>query len=61
MKCPLCQTPTDRNWRPFCSASCADLDLVKWLRGSYAIASHEPEDIEQAQQQLCERLDKPNL
>lgn len=60
MTCPICQAPTDRKWRPFCSARCADLDLAKWLRGSYAIASHEPDDREQAQQEISESRDKPH-
>jgi endogenous inhibitor of DNA gyrase (YacG/DUF329 family) len=36
-KCPLCGKPTDIGFRPFCSKRCADLDLHRWLSGSYAI------------------------
>ena len=39
--CPLCQQPADALHRPFCSRRCAQLDLGKWLTGSYAIPSHE--------------------
>jgi uncharacterized protein len=28
-------------YRPFCSKRCADLDLGRWLNGSYAIPVHE--------------------
>ena len=39
--CPLCQQPVEALYRPFCSRRCAQLDLGKWLTGSYAIRSHE--------------------
>ncbi len=39
--CPLCQRPAEILYRPFCSRRCAQLDLGKWLTGSYAIPSHE--------------------
>jgi endogenous inhibitor of DNA gyrase (YacG/DUF329 family) len=35
--CPMCEKPSDRTFYPFCSKRCADLDLGKWLNGSYAI------------------------
>jgi uncharacterized protein len=37
-KCPICRQPTDPELRPFCSRRCRDLDLARWLQGSYAIA-----------------------
>jgi uncharacterized protein len=37
MACPICNRPTDKAYRPFCSRRCADVDLGKWLTGSYAI------------------------
>ena len=37
MSCPICRKPPDPNYRPFCSRRCADVDLGKWLTGSYAI------------------------
>ncbi len=42
MSCPICQKPTEKPFRPFCSRRCADVDLGRWLNGSYAIASDEP-------------------
>ncbi|MCD9147943.1 DNA gyrase inhibitor YacG [Pseudophaeobacter flagellatus] len=48
MNCPICSAPTAPSHRPFCSKRCADQDLLKWLNGSYAIPSNDPEDIEKA-------------
>ena len=36
-KCPICSRPTEQAYRPFCSRRCADVDLSRWLRGTYAI------------------------
>jgi endogenous inhibitor of DNA gyrase (YacG/DUF329 family) len=44
MACPICAKETDQKYRPFCSKRCADIDLAKWLSGSYAIPSAEPLD-----------------
>lgn len=35
--CPICGKPTLQDYRPFCSKRCADIDLGKWLGGSYSI------------------------
>ncbi|MGB3554074.1 MAG: DNA gyrase inhibitor YacG [Jannaschia sp.] len=48
MTCPMCEKPTDAAYRPFCSRRCADVDLGKWLNGSYAVPSTDPDDAEQA-------------
>ena len=37
MSCPMCKKPSEKAFRPFCSRRCADLDLGKWLNGSYGI------------------------
>ena len=37
MNCPVCQKPTDKAYRPFCSKRCADVDLGRWFNGSYAV------------------------
>jgi endogenous inhibitor of DNA gyrase (YacG/DUF329 family) len=31
-------------FHPFCSKHCADVDLNRWLKGSYAIPAVEPPD-----------------
>ena len=37
-KCPVCEVkPVDPKFKPFCSKRCADVDLSRWLKGSYAI------------------------
>ena len=35
--CPNCGKPQVETWKPFCSKRCADVDLARWLKGSYAI------------------------
>ncbi len=47
MACPICNKPTEKAHRPFCSVRCADVDLGKWLSGSYAIPSTDPDDADQ--------------
>jgi uncharacterized protein len=43
--CPNCRKPSVERFRPFCSARCADVDLNRWLSGSYAIpATGQDED-----------------
>ncbi|MEO1639075.1 MAG: DNA gyrase inhibitor YacG [Pseudomonadota bacterium] len=58
MPCPLCDKPTETAFRPFCSKRCADLDLVKWFSGSYAIPSAGEEDPEELDQALREAEEK---
>lgn len=54
MGCPICEKETDAAYRPFCSKRCADVDLAKWLGGSYAIASTDPDDLDD----LADALEK---
>jgi hypothetical protein len=42
--CPICGKPTDVKVKPFCSKRCADVDLHRWLSGSYAIPVTEDEE-----------------
>ena len=35
--CPECGRPSVREHYPFCSSRCRDIDLNRWLSGSYAI------------------------
>ena len=51
MSCPICGEPTVQSYRPFCSKRCADLDLAKWLNGSYSVPSEDQEDLENALEQ----------
>ncbi|WP_120631820.1 DNA gyrase inhibitor YacG [Ruegeria sp. EL01] len=43
MSCPICGEDTVTQVRPFCSKRCADIDLAKWLNGSYAVPSQREE------------------
>jgi endogenous inhibitor of DNA gyrase (YacG/DUF329 family) len=36
-RCPICGKPALARVRPFCSKRCADIDLNRWLSGTYAV------------------------
>jgi endogenous inhibitor of DNA gyrase (YacG/DUF329 family) len=44
MSCPICKKQADEKYRPFCSKRCADIDLGKWLSGSYAIPAADTDE-----------------
>ena len=58
MTCPICDKDTAPATRPFCSKRCADIDLAKWLSGSYAIPSENPDDLDELMDEL-ERAKDP--
>ena len=41
--CPICGKPSAPDRSPFCSPRCADVDLHRWLSGSYVIPGLEDE------------------
>lgn len=42
--CPICGRPLPaERLRSFCSKRCADVDLHRWLSGSYALPAAEAE------------------
>ena len=41
--CPECGRASTRENYPFCSDRCRNLDLARWLNGSYAIPVAEDE------------------
>ena len=43
-KCPICSRPAVARYRPFCSRRCNQVDLNRWLTGSYAIPAQEEDD-----------------
>jgi endogenous inhibitor of DNA gyrase (YacG/DUF329 family) len=45
--CPVCGKTATERYRPFCSKRCADIDLHRWLTGSYAIPAEEDEEREE--------------
>ena len=40
-KCPICGKQADPKYYPFCSKRCADLDLGRWLKGTYVVHTQE--------------------
>ncbi len=42
--CAICGKPVDPAYKPFCSKRCADIDLHRWLKGSYVIAGEKVEE-----------------
>ena len=48
-RCPICGKPSSEAVEPFCSKRCADVDLQRWLTGSYAIPVAE-EDAERPEE-----------
>jgi endogenous inhibitor of DNA gyrase (YacG/DUF329 family) len=35
--CPICGKAEAKDYRPFCSRRCADVDLNRWLSEGYAL------------------------
>jgi len=42
--CPICGKPAQAGTRPFCSKRCRDVDLNRWLSGSYVVPGAESDD-----------------
>jgi len=45
-KCPICGKPVVEAHKPFCSKRCADIDLNRWLSGTYVIPARDDEPID---------------
>jgi len=46
--CPICENrPSAREFKPFCSKRCADVDLQRWLSDGYAIPGQSVEEAEE--------------
>lgn len=45
-KCPVCGRVAVEAFKPFCSKRCADVDLNRWLSGSYVIPARDDEPME---------------
>jgi uncharacterized protein len=43
-KCPICGKPATKASKPFCSERCRDVDLNRWLSGSYVVPGRKDED-----------------
>ena len=42
--CPICGKPANAATLPFCSPRCRDVDLNRWLTGSYVIPGRDDEE-----------------
>ncbi|RYE34526.1 MAG: DNA gyrase inhibitor YacG [Hyphomicrobiales bacterium] len=45
--CPICAKPAVARFKPFCSPRCADVDLGRWLKGSYVIPGEAVDESEE--------------
>ncbi len=45
-KCPICRKRPADMYRPFCSKRCADVDLGRWVTGSYVISGGDADSDE---------------
>ncbi len=41
--CPECGKPSSREFYPFCSERCKNVDLNRWLSGAYVLPGAEEE------------------
>lgn len=55
--CPICGKPAVARFKPFCSSRCADIDLGRWLKGSYVIPGEPVDEAEEGAPQQPERED----
>lgn len=44
--CAICGKPAVARYKPFCSPRCADIDLGRWLKGTYVIPGEAVEETE---------------
>ncbi|MDA5093798.1 DNA gyrase inhibitor YacG [Aliiroseovarius sp. KMU-50] len=56
MSCPICSKESNQKYRPFCSRRCADVDLGRWLNGSYAVPADAPEDVDEVMEEMAKAL-----
>jgi len=47
-KCPICGKQAVLEYQPFCSKKCADIDLGRWLKGTYVVHTNETPEEEEA-------------
>jgi len=52
-KCPICRKASVKQYRPFCSKRCSDLDLDSWLIGNYRLPSEEEVSFEDFESELA--------
>ncbi|MDJ0994460.1 MAG: DNA gyrase inhibitor YacG [Dinoroseobacter sp.] len=60
MSCPICQKDTLDRYRPFCSKRCADVDLGRWMTGSYAIPVEDNDEFSEDTTPRTEDTERPH-
>lgn len=45
-RCPICGKPAAEATKPFCSPRCRDVDLHRWLSGSYVVPGADDDEEE---------------
>jgi endogenous inhibitor of DNA gyrase (YacG/DUF329 family) len=53
--CSICGKPVAEKYRPFCSKRCADIDLGRWLRGTYVIPGQPLDDVASDENERSEK------
>jgi uncharacterized protein len=43
-RCPVCGKTAAARHQPFCSPRCSDIDLGRWLKGTYRVETAEGPD-----------------
>ena len=57
--CPICGKPAVEAFKPFCSKRCADVDLNRWLTGTYVFPARDDEAPEQDPDSIPDYGDEP--
>lgn len=52
--CAICGKPMVARFKPFCSSRCADIDLGRWLKGSYVIPGEPVDEAETGKPEIDE-------
>jgi endogenous inhibitor of DNA gyrase (YacG/DUF329 family) len=60
-RCPICKAPSELGFRPFCSRRCSDVDLSRWLKGSYAIQGGDEDADEDGDDAEIKRQTPPGV
>ena len=61
-RCPMCGGKRVMRYRPFCSRRCADIDLGRWLNGSYTAPVIEMDESDYADLDAAmEQEDDPSI
>lgn len=60
-KCPICRKATVEAFKPFCSKRCADVDLNRWLTGSYVIPARDDEPVDDSSNAIPDYDEDDNI